>query len=143
MIRKLSNLIHDRNGSTIIEFAILAPAIIAMLFGVFQVGIGMQAKNAMRSIGAETARYAVVEYQIGNEVSDAAIKTWAENTATSSPYLLGDSFSAQVTAVATPRVDGTFEKTLTLTYQPPAIVPLVDWVSPTLTYSRPIFVLDE
>jgi len=136
-------LVRDESGSTIVEFAILAPAIIGLLFGVFQVGLGMQAQNAMRSIAQETSRYAVVEYMRGNEVTDATIETWAEDAATSAPYLLNSTFDARVVSVTTPRVSGTFEKTLTLTYTPPAVVPLVDWVSPQLTYSRPIFVLDE
>ncbi|MBO6608297.1 pilus assembly protein [Altererythrobacter sp.] len=140
---KNSRILRDQSGSTIVEFAILAPAIIGLLFGVFQVGLGMQAKNSMRSIAQETARYAVVEYQKQNEISDAVIENWAEAQAMSAPYLLNSSFDATVTAVGTPRVDGTFEKTLTLTYTPPAVVPLVNWVSPNLTYTRPIFLLDE
>ena len=143
MNKLCGNIARDQDGSTIVEFAILAPAIIGLLFGVFQVGLGMQAQNAMRSIAQETARYAVVEYQKGNEVSNAAIENWAETQAMAAPYLLNSDFDATVTAVSTPRVDGTFEKTLTLTYTPPAVVPLVEWVSPRLTYSRPIFVLDE
>ena len=143
MINTLKKLAHNQDGATIVEFAILAPAIIGLLFGVFQVGLGMQAQNALRSIAQETSRYAVVEYQIGNEVTDATIETWAENTATSAPYLLNNTFDATVTAVSTPRVAGTHEKTITLTYTPPAVVPLVDWISPQLTFSRPIIVLDE
>lgn len=143
MTKHNPNLIQDNSGSTIIEFAILAPAIIGLLFGVFQVGLGMQAQNALRSIAQETARYAVVEYQKGNEVTDADIEAWAEAQAAAAPYLLNDTFDATIVSVATPRVHGTFEKTLTVTYTPPAVVPLVDWTSPNLTFSRPIFVLDE
>ena len=137
------DLVQDEAGSTIVEFAILAPAIIGLLFGVFQVGLGMQAQNALRSIAQETSRYAVVEYQKGNEITDATIETWAEDAAEAAPYLLNDTFDATVVSVTTPRVTGTYEKTITLTYTPPAVVPLVDWVSPTLTFSRPIIVLDE
>jgi Flp pilus assembly protein TadG len=143
MSKFCSNLGHDQSGSTIVEFAILAPAIIGLLFGVFQVGLGMQAQNALRSIAQETSRFAVVEYQKGNEITDGTIETWAENAAVSAPYLLNNTFDATVTSVATPRVSGTFEKTITLTYTPPAVVPLVDWISPQLTFSRPIIVLDE
>ncbi|QIG52894.1 pilus assembly protein [Altererythrobacter sp. BO-6] len=143
MNRPLHHLARDESGSTIIEFAVLAPAVIAMLFGVFQVGLGMQAQNALRSIASETARYAVVEYQKGNEISDEAIEDWAEARGEGAPYLLQASFEATITEVASPRVFGTFEKTLTLTYTPPAVVPLVNWASPTLTFSRPIFLIDE
>ena len=71
------------------------------------------------------------------------LEFWAENAAAAAPYLLNNTFDATVTSVATPRVAGTFEKTITLTYTPPAVVPLVNWVSPQLTFSRPIIVLDE
>lgn len=143
MNRTSKGLWRNSEGATAIEFAILAPAIIIMFFGVFQVGLGMQAQNALRSIASETARYAVVEYQKGNEVSNTAIEDWAEATGTGAPYLLNGTFNATITDVASPRVNGTFEKTLTLTYTPPAVVPLVDWVSPQLNFSRPIFVIDE
>lgn len=143
MSRTCRNLVKDQSGSTMVEFAILAPAIIGLLFGVFQVGIGMQAQNALRSIAQETSRFAVVEYQKGNEITDATIETWAEDAAAAAPYLLNNTFDATVVSVPTPRVVGTFEKTITLTYTPPAVVPLVNWVSPQLTFSRPIIVLDE
>ena len=143
MMKMFRTLGREESGSTIVEFAILAPAIIGLLFGVFQVGLGMQAKNAMRSIAQETNRHAVVQYQLGNEITDSDIETWAETAATTAPYLLNNTFDAAVVSVTTPRVAGTHEKTLTLTYTPPAVVPLVDWVSPQLTFSRPMFLLDE
>jgi hypothetical protein len=31
---------------------------------------------------------------------------------------------------------------MTLTYTVPVVLPLFDWASPTLTHTRPIFVLD-
>ncbi|MBT8388512.1 MAG: pilus assembly protein [Altererythrobacter sp.] len=143
MITNSKFFARDNSGSTIVEFAILAPAIIGLLFGVFQVGLGMQAQNALRSIAQETARYAVVEYQKGNEIDNATIITWAESRGAGAPYLLNNTFDVRVTDVSTPRVFGTHEKTISLTYTPPSVVPLVDWVSPQLTYSRPIIVIDE
>ena len=137
------SVLRDRDGTTIIEFAVLAPLLITLMIGVVQIGAGMQAKNAMRSIAQEANRHAVVQYQLGNEITDAQIETWAETAATTAPYLLNNTFDATVTSVPTPRVAGTFEKTITLTYTPPAVVPLVNWVSPQLTFSRPIIVLDE
>ena len=74
MIRAIGRLKRDNSGAAVIEFAILAPVIFAMLLGVIQVGLSMQAQNALRSIASQTARYAVVEYQKGNEVTDGTIK---------------------------------------------------------------------
>lgn len=143
MIGAISRFRRDSSGAAVIEFAILAPVIFAMLLGVIQVGLSMQAQNALRSIASQTARYAVVEYQKGNEVTDGTIKAKAEEIATSAPYLLDDSFGATIAEVATPRIDGTFEKTLTLRYTPPSILPFVDWTSREMTFARPIFVIDE
>lgn len=139
----LKQLRRDDQGSTIIEFALLAPVIIGMFIGVIQVGISMQAYNSMRGVASDTARYAVVEYMNERTVTDDAIKTKALDIAKSAPYSLQDTVQVTVVPVATPRVHGTFEKTITITYTPPDILPLVDFASKELTFSRPIFVIDE
>lgn len=144
MIRQaFSRLRKDEQGTTIIEFALLAPVIFGLFFGLIQIGISMQAYNSMRGVASDTARYAVVEYMKQNEVTDAAIQTKAVSIATSSPYLLQNTVQVTITPVATPRVPGTFEKTLTVTYTPPNVLPFFNFVSPQLTFSRPIFVIDE
>ena len=134
---------RDEAGSTLVEFAILAPVIIAMIIGVIQVGTSMQSYNAMRSIASDTARYAVIEYQKKNEVTDSALESYAEATAQRAPYLLQSGFDATVTAVASPRVSGTFEKTLVVTYTPPSFMPIIPITPPQLRFTRSIFVLDE
>ncbi|TMM49949.1 TadE/TadG family type IV pilus assembly protein [Qipengyuania marisflavi] len=139
----ISRIKRDERGSTLIEFAILAPVIIGMFFGVVQVGMSMQSYNAMRGAASDTARYAVIEYMKENEVTDAALKTQAETIAKAAPYMLGSNVIATVTPVASPRVSGTFEKTLTITYTPPSVLPLFDYTSSELTFSRPIFLIDE
>ncbi|QKG71620.1 TadE/TadG family type IV pilus assembly protein [Erythrobacter mangrovi] len=145
MMRRFpTKLARDEAGSTLVEFAILAPVIFGMIFGVIQVGASMQSYNAMRSIASDTARYAAVEYMKKNEVSDAALQSYAQNLAASPPYALrGTQPVIMVESVATPRVDGTFEKTLTITYTPPNLMPIMAIPMPELNYSRPIFVIDE
>ena len=141
--RFFSALLRDRQGSTIIEFALLAPVMFSLMFGVIQVGLSMQSYNAMRNISSETARYALVEYMKKNEIANSAIETRAETIATTSPYMMLDNFSATVTDAATQRVPGAHEKTLTVTYTPPNVLPFFDWASTQLSFSRPIFVIDE
>jgi len=144
MLRVLANLNRDQAGSTLVEFAILAPVIIGMIFGVIQIGTSMQSYNAMRSITSDTARYATVEYMKKNEVTDTALETFAESRSRQAPYLMrGNSFDATIADVASPRVDGTFEKTITVTYTPPNYMPIFSFTMPQLSYSRPIFVIDE
>ncbi|QPD00056.1 TadE/TadG family type IV pilus assembly protein [Qipengyuania soli] len=138
-----AHLRHDVRGSTVVEFAILAPVIFGMIFGVIQVGSAMQSYNAMRGIASDTARYAVIEYQKKNEVTDAALETYARGIATKAPYLLQSSFAATVTPVAASRVDGTFEKTLVVTYTPPSYMPIIPITPPQLKFTRSIFVIDE
>ena len=144
MIKRLFiSLRDDTSGTTIIEFAVLAPAIIGLMLGVLQVGLSMQAQNALRGIASDTARYAVVEYMKKNEVTNTAIKNQAETIGEGAPYLLQDSFTATVVDAGTQRVDGAFEKTLTLTYTPPNVLPLFEFASQELRFERPIFLIDE
>ena len=140
MFRKLGS---DEQGATVIEFAFLAPALIILLFGVVQLALSAQSYNAMRSVASETARYAVVEYQKQTPVTDDAVQTFAKDLGTGARYQMLANLDATVDTAGTQRVDGAVEKTLTLTYTPPAVMPLVDWISPELTFTRPIFVIDE
>lgn len=147
--RFFARLLRDARGSTIIEFALLAPVMFGLMFGVIQVGLSMQAYNAMRNVSSETARYALVEYMKKNEafmdpatVNDS-IETKAEDIATSSPYMMLDNFEAEVTDAATQRVAGAHEKMLTVSYTPPNVLPFFNWASTELTFERPIFVIDE
>ena len=139
----LRDLRRDERGSTIIEFAILGPVIIGMLLGLIQLGISMQAYNSLRGVASDTARYAVVEYMKENKITDAAIRTQALTIARSSPYMLDNTVDITITPVATPRVHGTHEKTLTITYTPPDVMPFFGFTSGQMTFSRPIFVIDE
>lgn len=138
----LAPIVRDQRGAALIEFAILGPLVIGLLFGVFQIGIGMQAQNSLRSIAADTARYAAVEFQKDQTPSNARIQTEAMTIATSNPYNLDNSVRITVVNAATQRVSGAREMTLTISYTVPAVLPLLEWASPTLTHTRPIFVLN-
>ena len=141
--KSLKSLARDRQGSALIEFALLGPAVIALMIGVLQIGLGMQALNAMRSVSAETARYAAVEFQKENSPTNGTIKTQAESIASSSPFNLDASATTVTIADATTqRVSGAREITMTITYTVPTILPFMGWASPTLTHSRPIFVIN-
>ena len=139
----LRRLRADESGSTIVEFAILAPVIFGLIFGVIQIGMSMQAYNSLRAVASDTARYAVVEYMKENTVSDAAIQARAVTIARAAPYFLDESVDITVTPTLSSRVPGTFEKTLLIRYTPPNVLPFFDWSSQELTFSRPIFLIDE
>lgn len=134
----------DCSGTTILEFAILAPALFGLLLGVFQVGLSMQSYNAIRNVTADTARFAIVEYQKGDEPTNATIEGEAEDIAEGAPYLLdGDELTITVADAATQRVNGAREITITVSYDPPSVLPFFEWASPTITHQRPIFVLES
>ncbi len=138
----IKRLLRDHGGAVAIEFAILGPMLITMMFGVLQVGIAMQAYNAMRSAAADVARFAVVERQKGNTISATSLTTQAGTIASATPYALLDAnLTHNVVLVATPQVTGTTEYTLTYSYTVPSLLGVIDLAAIPLTYSRPIFVV--
>ena len=138
----MASLKDDRRGTAIVEFGLLGGFFIALLVGVLQIGLALQAYNAMRSVSADVARYATVQYQTDNTISNEQIEDFAIARATRAPYLM-NSQDVTITAVnaADQRVAGAREITLTVEYQVPTIMGLFNWVSPILTFSRPIFVI--
>ena len=138
----LARLRKDREGSVAVEFAIIGPTMLAMMLGVFQIGIGMQNYNAMRSIAAETARHAIVNYQTGNKLSNSQLADHAKTVGISPPYSLNyDRLAAAVTDASVQRVSGAKELTVTLTYRVPTILGIIGFGDIPLSFSRPIFVI--
>lgn len=138
---RLSNLLRSSDGNATIEFAIIAPAMLTLLMGVFQVGVGMQAHNALRAIAMDTARHSAIEYQQNKTLSNDDIATWARARAVNAPYLLSEG-NLLVTAVpaATQRVTGASERTLNIRYAVPSFLSIIGINSYYINYSRPIFV---
>jgi len=129
-------------GSVAIEFALIGPALIAMLLGVMQVGIGMQNYNALRGISSDMARYSMVQYQTGNKLSDGQLTAYARSIATRSPYSLdGARLATQILTPNTQRVTGATEKTIVLTYEVPTVLGVIGFNDVPISYSRPVFLL--
>lgn len=138
--RRLERLLIDRKGATVIEFAILAPAVIAMILGVLAIGIQMQASNALRSIAADLNRYTVVEYQKANVLSTSQIEEVASAIAVNAPYRLsGEQFDVEVSEVTSP-LEGAKKFAVVMTYTPFNALKIVDVQAATLTYRQNIFV---
>ena len=136
-------LIADESGAMAIEFGLLGPLLIAMLLGVLQIGLAMQSYNAIRNVSADVARYAAVQYQTDNLLTNEQIQQYAISTAIGSPYLLQrEGIFIQVDDAATQRVNGAKELELEIDYQIPSILTLLGFDSPSIRYDRPIFVLD-
>lgn len=143
MIRFLRQIAQDTRGATMVEFAILVPVIFGTFLGVLQVGLGMQAYNALRNVSADTSRYAAVEYQKENKITNATIETQAAAIATSLPYVLEASrFTATVTKPATQRVDGAIELQIVTTYTTRSVLGFMGINGVPISFTRPIFLIE-
>lgn len=140
MIARLRLLRGDRSGSAIVEFGILAPAIVTLLLGVVQVGMWMQTYNALRSVAAESGRYVAVEYQKTNRISNVRMALWARNRAISDYMFEGSQLSTSVVDASTQSIAGVTEKTLTLNYTMDSFMDIVGIDDIPVSFSRPIFV---
>ena len=144
MMKKLfSALLSDRTASAAVEFALIGPAFLAMFLGVMQVGIGMQNYNALRSISADTARWAVTNYQAGDQKTAIQMQQQATDLAAAAPYGLEVSprFTVFVSSPTAQRVAGATEFRITVTYQVRTLLSVIGLGEIPLTYTRPIFVI--
>lgn len=136
------HLADDHDGAAVVEFAILAPLIFAMIFGVIQVGIQMWSYNSLRSIVADTARYTMVEYQKYDELTPDQIESKAVAIAVNSPYNFDIDHLGTVQAdpVTPSNISGMTEFSLTMSYTPPTVLDFTGIRAPTLSITRPIYV---
>jgi Flp pilus assembly protein TadG len=142
LTRPLPNIRRDREGSVVIEFALIGPVLLAMLMGVLQIGLGMQNYNALRGISAETARFAVVTRQADGTVSTTSLENHADSLAVAPPYgLAAARFQSNVSLAGTQRVPGATEYTLQLQYNVPTFLGFIGVGEIPLTFTRPIFVV--
>lgn len=126
-----------------VEFALLGALVVSLMIGVLQIGMAMQAYNALRSASADLARYAAVQRQGGSPVDAAGLATKARSIATAPPYGLNSANlgTASVTPAAT-RVAGVTEFVITYEYSVPNVLHFAGIGAIPLSYSRPIFVLN-
>ena len=145
-MRITKNLLHlgtDRSGAIAIEFALLGPLLLTMMFGVFQSGIYQQNYNAVRSLGSDAGRVVMIEFQKGNDMANQDIQSVIRGIAVNAPYLLNpDRLQVTTTTQANSQVTGAKEIDVQINYTPGDILPFVDLPATTISYSRPIFVVD-
>ena len=141
-MRILKLVSRNERGSSAVEFALLAPVFFALMFGVVEVGIYMQNYNAVRSLAADAARFAAVEYQKNNKVSEATLEANIQSMGLGAPYSLSSSRLTVVVDEITPSpVNGARQFDLTVTYDLPDIIGGTSIDDITLNHSRQIFVL--
>lgn len=139
--RVLAALRKSRDGAAAVEFALLAPLLIAMVLGIFQVGIWMGTYNSMRSAMNETGRWVTVRYQIGDRQTNIDIAKEARRRATTAPYFLDSSkVTTYVSDATTQSIDKVTEKELKIVYSMPNVLQFVGMRDFQVSYSRPLFV---
>lgn len=139
----LRRLAGSQRGSTIVEFALLAPVMFAMMIGVFQVALYMQNYNAVRSVVSDTVRFVTVEYQKENDLNADEIHAILLSQAVGDTYMLDtDRIEIDIDPVGTSRVAGATEFSIQVSYTLEDWLPFVDLEETTLTYARPLFVVN-
>ena len=140
MIGILRRLRRNSTGAAIIEFGILAPAIVTLFLGILQVGMWMQSYNALRSVAADAGRYTAVQYQKANYISNIDMATWARDRAIDHYLFKSADVSADVIDATNQQITGVTEKTLTVTYKFDSVMSIIGIKDQTVSYARPIFV---
>ena len=129
-------------GVAAVEFALVAPLVIGLMMGMFQVSIGMHNYNSLRGAVDDTARYTIVNFQKEDRDDEQALAEAARAIATSSPYgLNGDQLDVTVDILDDSRVAGALEATITMEYDVPSVARMIGMGDIHIEYSRPVFLI--
>lgn len=144
MTERTTSLRRDEAGASAVEFGLLAPVIIAMLVAAVQFGIALQNYNALRSVAADVVRTAMVEYGNGNRLNTNQLRNYALSVGRATPYMLESSrMTATVQTASVQRVSGATELTLEVRYRVPLLFAGMGLEGPSISYSTPIFLVDQ
>ncbi len=113
MTARISNVnyrsfIGDRSATSAVEFAILAPIFILMLFGLIAYGIYFGASNSLQQIAADAARTAIAG--LDQSERQSLVKNFLAKNAVEYPFI--DPGKLQVEAVDSKTDGGQFIVTL-------------------------------
>lgn len=125
---------RDDRGSAAVEFAIAVPVLITMIWGIFQIGLLLEANAGMQQALGEGARYATLyvagtsDHRPTNASIEAAISNHVFKPGVGS-------FSV------TPIVNGTGYKDLAVTYTMPMDFLLFQGPTVTISKSKRVYVV--
>jgi len=132
MTRFVGKLRRDSEGSAAIEFAVAVPALVMMIWGMFQIGLVFQANSGMQHALGEAARYATI--------FPTPTDTQLQSRITATKFGLGngtwDTPNIDNTKIAP--ADGGY-KTITVTYHQPMDFLLFDGPTVNLTKSKRVY----
>jgi Flp pilus assembly protein TadG len=83
--RNLRHLAHCRAGTSAIEFAIVAPLLLLLLFGMFAYGIYLGASHSIQQIAADAARTAIAGLNESERISLA--DSYIDRNVTAYPFV--------------------------------------------------------
>lgn len=139
----LKRIQADKRGSALIEFAILAPALIGMMLGIMFIGLQVMSYNSLRSISSDVARYTLVEYQkTAFKPGVTEIREQALAIALNPPYSFDDDDLSIAVTKPNSDISGTEKFTATITYTPYNPVEFMGVPGPTMVETRSIYVPD-
>ncbi|HEX2794114.1 MAG TPA: TadE/TadG family type IV pilus assembly protein [Croceicoccus sp.] len=137
----LVNLHRDERGVSVIETAFLLPVLITMLISVLQVGLYLQAQNAVRGVAGEMSRAMAVESQKQNQLSNRQIEDMALAVAVSPPYVLKSSqLEVTVDDSTTQDIDRVRKIDINMNYTVPNLLGFAKWGVLDIIYTRQVFV---
>jgi|WetSurMetagenome_2_1015567.scaffolds.fasta_scaffold262651_2 Flp pilus assembly protein TadG len=98
----------NQEGAGLVEFAIVAPLLVILLFGLLEFGLSLYAKEALTNASREGARYGVVysaprktTTQIRNKVQEFLTKSGFTDTAGIDVTGAGGASGSQLTVIVT------------------------------------------
>ena len=137
-----ATFIAEKRGGVLVEFALLAPIFITLLVGVVQIGLHIQNANAVRNLASDGARFAVIEYQRGQQSPTEIIETWIRSRGVGGRYNLNTDRLGVTVTTQTSRIPDTIEMNIQITYDAPDFLAFVDGDILQLKYERPVFLLE-
>jgi Flp pilus assembly protein TadG len=138
----LARLQGNVRAAAAVEFALVAPIVIGLMLGMFQVSIGMHNYNSLRGAVNDAARYTIIKFQDETRPDEAALTATARQIATSSPYNLNpDKLEVTVDLLDDSRVAGALEATITMEYEISSVAKMVGMDDIQVEYSRPVFLI--
>ncbi len=102
-IAKLFRLVREEHGVELLEFALVLPVLILLLFGVFQIGYTMYVYHFTTYAAEEGARYAAVRGQTWSTNTPVSCATAAQYECTATPAMI----QSYVQSLATPGIVST------------------------------------
>lgn len=137
----LSRLVRNEHGSTVVEFALICPMLIAVMLSVLEVGEALRSNTGVRDLLGWAGRRAVVARQNNTAITTAALNNEIRAEAVKRYYNIETARltvqSSIVPNVALITVD---EVRIDLTYSHPLSVPFVPITSIPISVSRTFYV---